>query len=180
MNLISESVIAGAKKDNHDCWTKIIDTYYDNLTNFISLRVSNKTAVEDIVSSTWLCAYKYINSYSNKFSFKTWLFKIAINETNKYFNKEESNQKIIQNFSLTVEIDDIQYDEDISLEFFHKLSKQHQEILQLKYIHSFSHKEIADFIGTNENAARSLLYRAKQQLVSAIEGRNKVEKLQKN
>jgi RNA polymerase sigma-70 factor (ECF subfamily) len=56
-----------------------------NLKSFIYRLVTNTEDVEDLCQETFIKAYKNINSFQEKSSFKTWLFAIANNLIKDHF-----------------------------------------------------------------------------------------------
>jgi RNA polymerase sigma-70 factor (ECF subfamily) len=42
---------------------------------------------EDVVQETFLCAYKWLAGYDSRYSFRTWLWTILLNQCNRHFQR---------------------------------------------------------------------------------------------
>ncbi|WP_297421720.1 RNA polymerase sigma factor [Clostridium sp.] len=127
---------------------------------------------EDIVQDTFYKALKYIDGIkADKIS--AWLFKVAINKyydlcrkNNKriYLNIDEgvfkdnlTDRKLVEDFILDLE------KKDEILQILNSISDIQKNLLLLKYDMGLSYKEIAEFLGINENTVKTYLFRAREQ-----------------
>jgi len=50
---------------------------------FLRVRCRTNSEAEDVFQDTFINAYKYLDSYKNRYAFSTWLFNIAVNNLKK-------------------------------------------------------------------------------------------------
>jgi len=138
----------------------LYDRYAERIYRFVYYKTFNKEMAEDIVSDVFYKALERINSYDpEKGVFSAWLYRIARNTViDKYRTKKT-----------TVDIDDIfDLGEDTRLEekldaeatlkkvskYLEKLNAKQREIVTLRVWEELSYKEIADIVGSTENAVK--------------------------
>lgn len=92
----------------------------------------------------------------------TWLYKVARNRCYDLLKKE----KTYQSFSSSEGLSEQNWK---FIELISSLSEQEQEIISLKYICGFSHKEIAKITGKTVHATRKRYERALQKLRKEME-----------
>ncbi|MCK9212511.1 MAG: sigma-70 family RNA polymerase sigma factor [Ignavibacteriaceae bacterium] len=123
----------------------------------------DNSKVEDWVQRAFIKAYENINQFDGISLFKTWLFKIAINEMKMDFRKANS----IKNISVDeVEIASEMEDSDLQWELVMKdwlmeLSEAKRMVFILYEIEVYSHAEISEMLNIKESASRTILTRTK-------------------
>ncbi|MFA6027217.1 MAG: RNA polymerase sigma factor [Ignavibacteriaceae bacterium] len=123
----------------------------------------DNSKVEDWVQRAFIKAYENINQFDGISLFKTWLFKIAINEMKMDFRKANS----IKNISVDeVEIASEMEDSDLQWELVMKdwlmeLSEAKRMVFILYEIEGYSHAEISEMLNIKESASRTILTRTK-------------------
>lgn len=68
---------------------KEFESFRDQLSSFIYRIVTNKQDTEDIIQDTFIKASDKIDQFSNRSSFKTWVFTIATNTAKDNFKAKE-------------------------------------------------------------------------------------------
>ena len=123
----------------------------------------DNSKVEDWVQRAFIKAYENINQFDGISLFKTWLFKIAINEMKMDFRKANS----IKNISVDeVEIASEMEDSDLQWELVMKewlmeLSETKRMVFILYEVEGYSHAEISEILNIKESASRTILTRTK-------------------
>lgn len=77
--------------DNRDAFSRLVTAYQDSLRRFIlNLTGGNAALTDDIAQDTFMKAWLGIRSFKGISGFKTWLYRIAINEFVSYRRKNSA------------------------------------------------------------------------------------------
>ena len=168
---------------------EIYDAFYKTIFGYIFRRTTNYDAAKDIAAETFLKAYVGIGKFKwRNISVLHWLYRIASNELNKYFNSRtympESLSRIQEEYGFDItdysnaETERTLLEEDLEKhrEFMKindcvkKLDTKYQDVISLRYYEQKSIKEIAATLGRKEGTVKSLLSRGIDILRGNIEG----------
>ncbi|MFZ3057873.1 MAG: RNA polymerase sigma factor [Minisyncoccales bacterium] len=179
-----KELVERAQNKDRDAFGSLFDLYYDKVLNYVFRRVLNTEYAKDITSNTFLKALKNLDQFewrNGPFSFSGWIFKIATNEVNQYFRKQNRYKLIIDdpdfkelgdNNKIAEEIEK-KIDNDKHLLILNKAIKQlkpiYQDILHLKYFEEMSYEEISQVLNKNESTIRVYSKRAKEELRIILE-----------
>jgi RNA polymerase sigma-70 factor (ECF subfamily) len=103
--------------------------------------------------------------------FSAWLFRIALNECNDYFRKNQRHRivtiedHIVEN--LHEELIENSREEDLRRrlpDILQKLSVDELQIIELRFFEQRPFKEVADIVGITETYAKVKVYRALQKM----------------
>jgi RNA polymerase sigma-70 factor (ECF subfamily) len=179
-----EILVKRAQEKDKEAFTKLFDLYYDKVLNYVFRRVLNAEYAKDITSNTFLKVLNNLNQFewrNGPFSFSGWIFKIATNEVNQYFRKQNRYKLTIDDPDFKELGDDNKAAEEIEkkidndkyLLILNKAIKQlkpiYQDILHLKYFEDMSYEEISQVLNKNESTIRVYSKRAKEELKSILE-----------
>jgi DNA-directed RNA polymerase specialized sigma24 family protein len=67
-----------AKKGNEKAFASLMNRYRDSIYYMVLKMVNNASDAEDLTIEAFGKAFRNLDSYTPKFAFSTWLFKIAI------------------------------------------------------------------------------------------------------
>ena len=130
---------------------------------FLSGMVGRNNAIaEELAQDTFIKAWKSLPTFSGKSTFKTWVYKIAINTARDWLRThsgrishelggEESSQAETQE-SLAVK------------EILFELDEDTRALLVLYYYEELNHKELAKVFQIPEGTVKSRLYSGKKKL----------------
>lgn len=138
----------------------------------------HKMNAEEVVQNSFISAFKYIETFRQESSFKTWLLRIVLNESIRI-------QKIEKKFQWQDIHDDEEHGEPIFLssnntlqqketkeqvaQTIQKLSEKEAVVLNLFYIEELSIKETANVLGYTESNVKVLLHRARKNFKNEYE-----------
>ncbi len=181
---IADDDIAEMVIKDPNSYKYIIERYEKKLLGYIRriLFVSKEDA-EDILQDVFIKAYKNINSYDSKYSFSSWIYRIAHNESVSFLRKKK---KIIECNQDDEIFDRISSDEDIEDDFLKdlkkkevrelltKLNPKYREVLVLRYFEDMEYNQISDILHTSMGNVSSLISRGKKEFKMLVEryGRN--------
>ena len=177
---LSEAIIK-AKENNQMAFNFLLERFWNDVFGFMIKRTQNENDAEDITIETFFKAFDKINSFDQKFKFKTWLITIAKNThldrlrkqknalTNQTTEEDENRVYWIQDDAPSAE-DKLITEQNLAelLKDIKKLKPHHQEIIQLRYFQEHSYQEISKIIDVPINNAKVKLLRAKKLLACII------------
>jgi RNA polymerase sigma-70 factor (ECF subfamily) len=183
MQLNEEKELLDRIKASPEEFAVLFDFFYKKIFGYIFRRVTDYDASRDIAAETFLKAFLKINSFRWKgVSISSWLFRIATNEINQYFRKQNysprSLNELVENYHLdfanrqTWEEEKQELEKELSdhKEFLQiqqhlkTMDLKYQEVISFRYFESKSIKEIAEITGKNEGTIKSLLSRGIEKL----------------
>lgn len=167
----------------------IYQKYYNEILYVITKIVIKTEIAEEVANDVFLKIRENIDKYDEKYSFKTWLYTIAINEAKTIFNKEKKKKITSCDFS-SVEIGgediiaearkayfdyvttNLEYDVEIDIKYqkiidiIYNLNEKHKNIMIDREINRMTMEDLASKYKININTVKSRLK----------DGRNKVAK----
>ena len=175
-----KDLVKRSQEKDKDAFSRLFDFYYDKIINYVFRRTLDVEYSKDITSNVFLKALDNINSFKWKNgidSFNAWIFKIATNEINQYFRKQNRYKLIIDDpeirFNLKSE-DNLAFeiekkiDNDKYLIILSKAIKElkpiYQDILHLRYFEEMPYNEISEILNKNESTVRVYAKRAIEEL----------------
>lgn len=169
-----KELIEGLIKSDDLAFDKLIDLYGNDILRLCYLRTSNLEAAEDLVQETLIAIFKYIGNFKGKSSLKTWIYKIAINNCNKFLKNKikdnisyvdfnDKNNEVVEDGDFTEELLK-SVDKNIILEGLNKIDDKYKEVIYMFYYEEFSIKEIGELLEKNENSIKTLLRRGRGEL----------------
>ena len=73
------TLIDRARRGSAEAFTDLVGKYRPGLMRFLLTRSASYADAEDALQDTLINAYRYLNSYDERWRFSTWLYRIAIN-----------------------------------------------------------------------------------------------------
>lgn len=176
---IKDLVMRSQNKDK-EAFSRLFDFYYDKIIKYIFRRTLDVEYSKDITSNVFLKALDNIDSFKWKNginSFNAWIFKIATNEVNQYFRKQNRYKLIIDDpeirfnlksddnlaFEIEKKIDNDKYLIILS-KAIKELKPIYQDILHLRYFEEMPYNEISEILNKNESTVRVYAKRAIEEL----------------
>ena len=165
-------------EDDPQKFGEVYERFYKKIFGYVFRRTANYDAAKDITAETFLKAFTAIGKFRwHNISILYWLYRIATNELNRYFNNRkyfpESLSRIQEEYGLDVtdysnaENERILLEEEIEKheEFkrinasVKKLDIKYQDVISLKYFEQKTIKEISIILNKKEGTVKSLLSR---------------------
>ncbi|MDQ7093441.1 sigma-70 family RNA polymerase sigma factor [Desulfosporosinus sp. PR] len=133
---------------------------------FVSIRVP-KSDVEDVTAEIIVKVWKALSELVKKDALKAWALKIAARQIADYYRTHKHSASILlEERPKSLLKDSDQSDSWATVlsigEALAGLSPQQVNVIQLRLIEGFSAGEVAEILGTSQQAVDSLLYRAKK------------------
>jgi RNA polymerase sigma-70 factor (ECF subfamily) len=86
-NLPDQALIAAVLAGDRDRFQALVERYEGPLKRLAKNRLGRFEWAEDVVQETFLWAYKSLASYDSRYSFRTWLWTILLNQCNRHFQR---------------------------------------------------------------------------------------------
>ncbi|HCW32740.1 MAG: heat shock and oxidative stress RNA polymerase sigma-E factor, RNA polymerase sigma-70 factor, ECF subfamily [Candidatus Peregrinibacteria bacterium GW2011_GWE2_39_6] len=176
----SEEELITAAKNNKQDFIKLYDRYFDPIYKFLLTRVTNLDLAEDLTSETFFLALENIDRYQYTGKpFSAWLYRIAINEMNRYFRRHKKEKQIME--AAWPEIFNNPESADTQLKenenqlnhlnnlkelntAFKRLKPDDQNLLSLRYFQDLSYQEISNALNLSLSNVGVKLNRALKRL----------------
>lgn len=169
--LIDDTEIVKRLHDPKQCreaFTKIIKTYSEPLYWQIRRMVMNHDDANDLLQNTFLKAWSNIENFRGDAKLSTWLYKIAINESITFINKEKQKQNISidddDSFLVNSLESDQWFDGDELKLLLQKaiatLPDKQRMIFNMKYFDEMKYEDMSEILGTTVGALKASYHHA--------------------
>lgn len=186
---MNEEKLLKELKNDPQKFSLIYEAFYKKIFGYIFRRTGDYDSAKDIAAETFLKAYAGIGNFKwRNISILYWLYRIATNELNKYFNSRkylpESLNRIHEEYGIDVtdysnaETERVELENELQKHrdyltvnaMIKKLDAKYQSVISLKYFEHKSIKEIAIILDKKEGTVKSLLSRGIAKLKENING----------
>jgi RNA polymerase sigma-70 factor (ECF subfamily) len=176
-------LVEEAKKGNEKAFASLMNRYRDSIYYMLLKMVNNSSDAEDLTIEAFGKAFRNLDSYTPKFAFSTWLFKIATNNCVDFIRKKHVSPTPLDNLqenldNLTVNIQSDLPDPEESLIYRQKvaalkdiisqLKPRYRELIDLRYYKEYSYEEISAELNLPIGTVKAQLYRAKTLLYNIL------------
>lgn len=134
--------------------------------------VKDRMQAEDVLVTSFTKVFEKIDQFKGDGSFEGWVRKIVVNESLSYLRKNKSmyletdlaaadREPDLNSLSNQLEADDL-------MRLVTELPPGYRIVFNMFALDGFTHKEIADELGINENTSKSQLSRARSYLQARL------------
>ncbi len=141
----------------------IYDRHMASLFRFLTQFSHDRDLISDWVQLAFIKAFQNLDRFEGRSAFKSWLFKIAINEMKQTFRSAHREPEYVDEEQLYSYSDQRSSPADwITLKDRIRRLPDRQRLVFLMFeIEGFSHSEIAKVLNITESSSRSILTRVK-------------------
>ncbi len=166
-----KELVHNCKKGNRKAQEQLYKQYAGILFGVCLKYSRNKTEAEDNLHDSFMTIYQKIDQYQFKGSFDGWLKRVTVNTVLQKYRKEEYLTVITDNVEeeTKVETGYVQVDLPVLLKYIQELPNKYRLTFNLYVLDGYSHKEIAELLGTSIGTSKSNLARARMILKEKIE-----------
>jgi len=174
--------------DDEKAFAKLLQRYKRPVYHMILKMVRNVDDAEDLTIESFAKAFRSLHRFKKDYTFSTWLFRIATNNTIDFIRKKKLNTLSIDNTftddegqSVSIDVEDENLnpqDETIKkqkvelMQFFvEKLPPKYQKLVRLRYFNELSYEEIAEELEAPLGTVKAQLHRARELMYEMV--RNK-------
>jgi RNA polymerase sigma-70 factor (ECF subfamily) len=168
---------------------KLLQRYKRPVYHVILKMVRNVDDAEDLTMESFSKAFRSLHRFKKDFTFSTWLFRIATNNTIDFIRKKKIHTLSIENTytdddggSVSIDIEDQQnlnpqdetiraQKEEIMNVFVNMLPTKYQKLVRLRYFHELSYEEIAVELEAPLGTVKAQLHRARELLYDLVKNK---------
>lgn len=178
MELVKE-----ARRGNEKAFARLMNRYRDSIYYMLLKMVNNPSDAEDLTIEAFGKAFRNLDSYTPKFAFSTWLFKIATNNCVDFIRKKQmspapydSYQDNIDNVTINIQSDLPDPEESLInrqkiaalKDIVNQLKPRYRSLIELRYYKEYSYEEISAELKIPIGTVKAELFRAKTLLYNIL------------
>jgi len=174
-------LIIAARNGEAKAFEKLMQRYRKSVYYTLLKMVRNEDDAEDLTQEAFAKAFGSIHNFDAKYSFSTWLFRIATNNCIDFIRKKKlqtysihQNQDSEGNAAAYSDIRDEAMNPNEQMlsdqrkryvrTAVEKLSPRYKQLIELRYFNELSYEEIADELQIPLGTVKAQLHRAKELL----------------
>jgi RNA polymerase sigma factor (sigma-70 family) len=176
-------LVEEAKRGNEKAFANLMNRYRDSIYYMLLKMVNNPYDAEDLTIEAFGKAFRNLDSYTPKFAFSTWLFKIATNNCVDFIRKKQVSPTPLDHLqdsldNVTVNIQSDMPDPEESLinhqkiaalkDIVSQLKPRYKKLIELRYYKEYSYEEISSELNLPIGTVKAQLYRAKTLLYNIL------------
>ena len=172
-------------KGNQTAFEVLFKKYREQVARLVYSITKDEGLVDDIVQEVFLLVYRHLAKFRQQAAFKTWLYRITVNETIRQLNRNKRWQPLPEgdfepaNLPSTL----VTFENGVSPErvliegeqrrmiqnALDAIKPHHRTILVLYYLEDLSVQEIAEVLDIPEGSVKSRLFYARDNLRKLME-----------
>lgn len=167
---LSESELITKAKEDRKYFGPLYDRYFDQIFRFVFVRMGGKEdEAGDITQHVFIKAMANLDKYEDRgFPFTSWLYRIAQNEVSMFFRKQKKNYTVpidenrIQDLADEANLASSYMstnEQEMLIAVLNSLEQEHLDLIELRFFHGMSFKEIAEIYNVTEANAKMRTYR---------------------
>jgi RNA polymerase sigma-70 factor, ECF subfamily len=158
--------------ESHEAFSKVYERFRKPLLQFVKMRISDPAIAEELTQEVFLKAYRFRDSYQDRYALSTWLWTIARNTVSDHLRGPRHE-------SSSVETDELACDRPCAermaihkedrrtfLKMLRQLTRPQKRVIWMRVIHQLSYEEISRKLGLSLSAVKNLAHRAKTSLTA--------------
>lgn len=160
----------------------LVERYEPKLKRYIArLGVRDKEDQLDVLQEIFIKAYRNLNSFDNSYSFSSWIYRIAHNESISFYRKKNvrpeghlvgDGDEVLGFLSSNQEGEEVKFDKHINAEEVNralfKIDEKYREPIILRFFEHKEYDEISDILQIPIGSVGTLLHRGKKQLANVL------------
>ncbi len=173
MENVNHEIIHNAASGDISAFEEIYKTY-GGFVYTLALKVTRNTHdAEEITQEVFLKIYSHLRGFRFRSSFKTWVYRIAINTSFNYLRKHKKEKQQVVHVEDIQQIPTKEIEPDYTNEKREEISRalltlnlQQKTCILLREIEGLSYQEISQALKIPINTVRSRIKRARQALLA--------------
>ncbi|OEK05052.1 RNA polymerase sigma factor [Roseivirga misakiensis] len=173
---------------NQQAFADLMQRYKKPVYHMILKMIRNVDDAEDLTIEAFAKAFKNLHKFKKDFTFSTWLFRIATNNTIDFIRKKrldtmslDTSYKDDNGDSVSIDVQDRNLnpqEEAIKAQkielvrmFVTKLPAKYQRLVKLRYFDELSYDEIAKELGAPLGTVKAQLHRARELMYDLVKSK---------
>ena len=186
-----ELIDLAIKSNDQNAFKKLMDNYKNSIYFIILKMINNTDDAEDLTNEAFSKAFNKLNKFKKNYTFSTWLFRIAINNTIDFIrNKKPTTTSLNRSFknkdrkNVEMEIKDETmnpgektiHKQKVYLvrKYVSKLPSKYKQLIIYRYFDELSYKEIAKKTMSPLGTIKVQLFRARELLFKILKDKKSI------
>jgi RNA polymerase sigma factor (sigma-70 family) len=176
-------LVEQAKKGSEKAFASLMNRYRDSIYFMLLKMANNASDAEDLTIEAFGKAFRSLDTYTPKFAFSTWLFKIATNNCVDFIRKKQLAPTLFDQLQENLDIATVNIQSDLpdpeeSLinhqkisvlkDIVNQLKPRYKSLIELRYYKEYSYEEISSELNLPIGTVKAQLYRAKSLLYNIL------------
>jgi len=178
--MLIKSALGGDQKAFHSLRLK----YYNAIFRLINRIIRSREEVEDLTQEAFIKAFTSLDRFDNQYSFSTWLYKIATNNSIDHIRKKK-----LQTFSINKPIEseesdysfelpdtDLEPDQELIAsqrkkmldEAMNALPSKYRQVILMRHVDEKEYQEIAKTLKLPLGTVKAHIFRARELLYKQL------------
>lgn len=173
------ALISSAIEGDVDAFGHLYTLHIDAIYRYIYFRIGEASEAEDLTEQVFLNAWEALPGYKHMGNpFTSWLYRIAHNAVVDYYRLSKTRANIISKYQQDKEdhseknaLQQVIDNEEMTnlARAISRLKEDQQQVIILRFMEGYSHKEVAQVLDKKEGACRMIQYRALVNLQQMLE-----------
>lgn len=168
------SLIKACSKGDHKAFKKIYDQHSGTMYSICLRYMNNQDEAQDALQEGFIKVFKNIGKFKSFGSFEGWLKRIFINTSIEQIRKRKIHLDVTDINTNEIKLTHAQetgsMDADKMMLLVQQLPPGYRTVFNMFVVDGYSHKEISEHLGINENTSKSQLFKARKQLQLRLKG----------
>lgn len=151
-------------------------TYGEQMYWQIRRMVMNHDDASDLLQNALIKAWNNLHNFRGDAKLSTWLYKIAVNESINFINKEKQHQNITEDADDSFLFKNLEADpyfdgDELKAELLKviaKLPEKQRLVFNMRYFDEMKYEEISEVLGTSVGALKASYHHAMKKVSEAI------------
>lgn len=181
MDIPAEDAMLIARLQNEStcraAFADVIKTYSEPLYRQIRRLVVSHDDANDLLQNTFMKAWMYIENFRGEAKLSTWLYKIALNESITFLEKERKRNNISIDDQESLLINSIQADEYVDGDELAQklrmaiatLPEKQRIVFNMKYYDEMKYEQMSEILGTSVGALKASYHLAVKKIEQYFE-----------
>lgn len=163
---IDEGTLVERLRDPKLCreaFSEVIKKYSEPLYHQIRRMVQSHDDTNDLLQNTFMKAWTSIDAFRGQAKLSTWLYKIAINESLTFLEKQRKQHNVSIDEETSILINSIESDDYIDGDELKKklrkaiasLPEKQRLVFNMRYYDEMDYKQISEILGTSVGALKA-------------------------
>jgi RNA polymerase sigma factor (sigma-70 family) len=176
-------LVEQAKKGSEKAFASLMNRYRDSIYFMLLKMANNACDAEDLTIEAFGKAFRSLDTYTPKFAFSTWLFKIATNNCVDFIRKKklapvpyDHLQEDLDNATVNIQSDLPDPEESLInhqkiaalKDIINQLKPRYKTLIELRYYKEYSYEEISSELNLPIGTVKAQLFRAKTLLYNIL------------
>lgn len=151
-----------------DAFGQVVEHYGERIYWQIRKMVVSHEDADDLLQNTFLKAWNNIDLFRGEAKLSTWLYRIAVNETITFLNKERQRNNISIDSDDTFLLNNIESDpwfdgDELQQRLQHAIAllpEKQRLVFNMRYFDEMKYEEISEILGTSVGALKASYHHA--------------------